>query len=386
MSARATAIRPFEARDAAPVARLVAGAFAVAPGAPPAERDAAARVIEQGYRALLLDSDLWRVDGVGALVVEGADGRPAAFLGAIAQPMRFGRETIDAAVSFSFVADPGAASPLANLQMLKRLLSGPQRLTFTDGANDAGLKTMAACRGEAAWLYSLTWRRVLRPARAFLEDARIRRPRLGRPARLAAPFARVADGLADRAVPKARPRPDPEAIVTDCDQQAYLESLEAALGRRALAPRLDPERLRWRVSASAGSAGAPVRLATVRARDGARRGGFAVRGAPGETVRVLDLHAAPCAERAVVDALLADAWSAGAAALEGRLDPPFWRPLSDRRATFGLGQWTVAHSDDADLMRAVRGGGARLGFFEGEASVLTRIYEDARAAARAARR
>jgi hypothetical protein len=70
---------------------------------------------------------------------------------------------------------------------------------------------------------------------------------------------------------------------------------------------------------------------------------------------------------AVLDSMFHDAYSEGAAGLQGRIEAPLLEPLSQRRCLLHTsGYLSLVHSRDADLLAAVQSGRALLTRLEGE--------------------
>lgn len=373
-------IRPVEPSDLGAVAEMIFEQFILEPKPVGDARRRAVETIASGYSDLFFSGGLWRHEAVRPLVSIDGEGAVSGFLGAIAHPMRFEKREILTAVTFSFVAHPERATPMTSVKLMRKFLEGPQELTLTDGANDGSRRMMAACGGETARIYCMQWRRLLQPARDFAQEVREKRPALGTLARIASPVARLVDAGIDRAVPRARPTRAPELTRRDADADGLRESAAACAASLSLAPSFDPERWSWRLARAAEfENAAPLQIATLHTPKGAAAGGYAFYMTTQGAARVLDLHARGENHRNVVDHLLTDAMEAGATSVWGKLDPGFMRALADRRASFSLGEWTLIHARNPAILNAIHRGDARLGFFEGEASVLTHIYETARA-------
>jgi hypothetical protein len=68
----------------------------------------------------------------------------------------------------------------------------------------------------------------------------------------------------------------------------------------------------------------------------------------------------------VLDCLFADAWSGGAAALEGRLDDALYEPLVRRRCLLRHGERALYHSRDPEVLAAISLGRSALSRHDGE--------------------
>jgi hypothetical protein len=85
--------------------------------------------------------------------------------------------------------------------------------------------------------------------------------------------------------------------------------------------------------------------------------------------QVLDLKATRGQLGPVLDHLFADAWDSGAAAVEGRLEPALYEPLSSRRRSWlwlHYGSRSLFHSRDPDVLAAISLGRSALSRLDGE--------------------
>ncbi len=105
----------------------------------------------------------WRENKFPSFVYRVSGGKVVGFIGVISRQMRFRGELIKVAVSHRLMVDPGSGCPLAAAQLVRRFLSGPQDLSFSDGANEMGRKFWEGMGGNTALIYSMNWIRPLRP-------------------------------------------------------------------------------------------------------------------------------------------------------------------------------------------------------------------------------
>ena len=80
---------------------------------------------------------------------------------------------------------------------------------------------------------------------------------------------------------------------------------------------------------------------------------------PGGIGQVMQIAASGGDVEPVLDQLFADAWQSGAAALQGRLEPALFEPLSRRRCLLRPGERVLLHSRDPEVRGAVAGVGGR---------------------------
>jgi hypothetical protein len=321
---------------------------------------------ESYFREMLFDNP-WRDLELPSWVAE-QDGRIAGYYTVVPRPMLFRGRPIRVAVASQFVVDPDRRHAGTTLQLAKACLSGPQDLTLTDGATDLGRRMWIGIGGTAALLYSLHWRRPLRPARyalKLLED----RGALPLPLTLAArPLGALADGLVSRLSPNRFYREEGEFAEDALDPAAMLAHLTEILAGNDLLPVYDARSLAWLLEQAA----LKRYHGTLRARavlDGQRRpiGWFLYYARAGGVSEVVQLAARNGSFDSVLQRLLADAWRHGAVAVHGRLEPRYVQELSARYCWLRReGPWLLVHSRHADVLAAIERGSAFLSRLEGE--------------------
>jgi len=94
----------------------------------------------------------WRNNEPSSLVYQSSGCRVTGFFGVAPRQKFFGEHPIRVAVSSHFMVEPESRSTLAGLQLIKALYSGPQDLSFTDGAGETGLKVLEGLGGIRASL------------------------------------------------------------------------------------------------------------------------------------------------------------------------------------------------------------------------------------------
>lgn len=375
-------VRPFQEEDLAAVGALWGRAFR-RPGTP--------RGVQRYFREVFLDA----ARGPGpapsggdpaSLVYEDDAGVIAGFVGALPRRMVFRGRPILALVATQIMVDPGKRRGFAAFELLRTLFAGPQALTFCDGANDRSRSVWERSGGEVARLYSLDWRRVLRPA-GYLQQ-RVARAGSGSPsslsssiacvARAAAPLCRAADALAgrlgklDRAaaigVPLGRPR---APLATEDLSAAALRALldqESTTPRPSLHPSHDEGGIAWILDHAARTrAHGPLRKRLCRDAWGEAVGWFIHYAQPGGLSQVLQIGGRPRSIGAVLACLFADAYAAGAVAVSGQADPRWLREITDAHATFtcpSLG--VLVQAKDRAILDAIQRGDAALSRLDGE--------------------
>src|ERR1700756_671785 len=89
----------------------------------------------------------WSDPCIPSLVYED-EGRIVGFLGVVPRKMFLKERPIRVAVSSQLIVDPIAHSSGAAFHLQHRLLSGPQNLSLTDGANDVGHRFWETAGGK----------------------------------------------------------------------------------------------------------------------------------------------------------------------------------------------------------------------------------------------
>jgi len=303
-----------------------------------------------------------------SLVYETGDGAIIGFIGIIPRSMLLHGRPVRAATSMHFMVDPDSRSTLAGVQLLKTFFSGPQDLSLTDSGGAVGRKIWEGLGGATALAYSINWMRLLRPSRYVLRFV-ARKNRLLRLFALALrPLCPIVDAMASRALPHRFGRPGASLQATDLDQETLLAGINPFPSGYALRPDYDPGSLFWSLA-----------KADQLARPGALRK-IALRNADGELVgwylyelsldglgEVLQVVGRKKFFGEVLDHLFYHGWRNGAIALSGRLDPKFAQEFSDKYCSFNYGgPWTLTHSRNPEVVRAIYQGDLFLTRLEGE--------------------
>src|SRR3989454_4487110 len=185
----------------------------------------------------------WRDDALPSLVYEDDGGRIAGCLGVMPRKMHFEGRPIEAAISHTFMVEPGSRSSLAALALARTFLSGGQDLSIAEGGTPSS-RILERFGGSTSLLLSLRWTRPLRPSRYLLSF--LSRRGLAAPVSWAIPpLCAAADALAPVILGApallARPRLTGEDLGTD----DLLECLSRVTAERSLRPAYDRESLNW---------------------------------------------------------------------------------------------------------------------------------------------
>lgn len=319
--------------------------------------------VRRYFREVFLEHPLGD-EGITSLVIEGPGGAVAGFVGALPRHLRFRGRPILAVVATQLMVESGHG--LAAFALLRALFSGPQALTFSDGANDTSQRIWERSGGEVARLYCLDWKRLLRPAGYLAHRlARAASPGVARALR---PLCDAVDGAAARLVPGSLAAPEPmldEEDARDHDVRALMDLDEASA---ALRPSYDAPSLGWFFSQAARTRGhGALRRRLCRDGAGASVGWYVYYAKPGGVSTVLQLGGRPRTMRSVLRNLLADAHAQGSVALTGQAEPRWLRELSDERAVFVCSSLGVLiHARDREILGAVQRGDSTLSRLDGE--------------------
>jgi hypothetical protein len=303
----------------------------------------------------------WYDEELPSFVYRDPSGAIIGFAGVQPRRLLLHGRPLRGAVATKLMVSPTAGDPLAAGRLLKKVFAGPQDLLFSDLGTDAGRRMWEGLGGATALLYSLHWQRPVRPARHALTWLRAR----GVPGLITGalrPLCAVADAFV------ARSGVGGGHTIHDLPLDVMAAQFAAVCADRVLRPAYDERALQWLLRvAQQHDPRRVLRRRLVRDARGEVVGWFLYLLEPGGTSEVVQLVARKGAADPVFQLLLADAWSAGAAMLTGRLEPSMVREMSERRSYFRqTGPWALAHAKDPAVLAAVLKGSAFLSRLEGE--------------------
>lgn len=288
------------------------------------------------------------------------------------------------ATVFPPVVDPQAGRSAAAGLLLRRVLSGPQDVTWSDGGHPKFERVWRRLGGEVEGLGSLRWVKLFRPNRHAATSLDVP---------VAASLLVGAAGLADaglRSLLTARftaagrsptrgdgSRPFVPTASRAIPAQRLTELLATLHGAHPYRVAYREADLAWRLSSLRGVASlAPIVTAEVADEDGHAVGAYVASLPRGRVGRVFLLAHASGWDQAVVDRLLKDADDREVTALMGRLDPSVRRAVIDRGALVHPGgSLRLVHARDPELQQAALLGRLHLPRLEGESWIWWRIDE-----------
>ncbi len=288
------------------------------------------------------------------------------FAGVQPRPLLLRGRPLRGAVATKLMVSPTGGDPLAARRLLKRVFAGPQDLLFSDLSTDAGRRMWEGLGGTTALLYSLQWQRPVRLARHGLSWLRAR----GVPGVITGalrPLGWIADALLARSGASRIRGALAGYTLDDLPLDVMAAQFPGVCSDRGLRPVYDERALQWLLRvAQQHDPRRVLRRRLVRDSRGEVVGWFWYFLETGGVSEVVHLVARKGAADAVVQLLWADAWSAGAVMLTGRLEPSLVRELSERSYFRQQGPWALAHAKDPDVLAAILSGSAFLSRLEGE--------------------
>lgn len=307
-----------------------------------------------------------RDPNVSSLVAEGDSGEVLGFLGVTVTPVLLDGEPATLAGVFPPVVDPDASPTVASF-LLRKFLTGPQALTFSDGGHVKYEPIWEALGGAIGQLQSLRWVKAFRPLElgaTMLAERTRGAPWLP----LARPLARGGDTLARLAAP-ARLRARPAAWRGEpLTPESLIDAVALVHAGARLRPAYSAAYLRWLLDEMA-KARDQGRLNAELVRDdrGEVAGWHVAYLRPGGVGRVFALEGRERSLGGVIDHLFATADEAGCGALLGRLAPRLRRPMAARGCFVAAGgSLMMVHARDPRLVDDALLGRLALSRLEGE--------------------
>ncbi len=309
----------------------------------------------------------WRDEALPSLVYEDETGAIAGCLGVIPRTMLLEGRPIRAAVSHTFMVEPGRRSSLAALALARAFLEGGQDLSIAEGGV-ASRRILERFGGSTSLLLSLRWTRPLRPSRYLLTILK-RRGLAAAASWVSAPFCSAADALAPlvlgEPVRLARPRSTGEDLTTD----DLLECLSRLTVDRSLRPQYDRASLDWLLNLLANRRRRGL-FQRVAVRDGAGEllGWYLYYLNAGGISEVVQVGARKAFMDEVLTHLFYHARKGGALAVSGQMDPAAFQALATKGSVFhhdGV-SWFLVHSKNPRVLAAIHRADAFLTRLEGE--------------------
>jgi len=307
------------------------------------------------------------VPEVASLVADDGAGKILGIAAVMPTPVLVDGKVQTLAGVFPSVRDPDAPPTVASF-LLRKLLTGPQVLTFSDGGHHKFERIWQALGGHIAPTASLRWLKVFRPVRMLTSSRRYKGSIRSATAPGWRPFADAADWGVRRVRPAWFELRDVAYTGEPLEPEALIEAIAVVHARKRMRPLYTPAYLTWLFAEMARIREQGVFEATlVRAPDGSPAGWWVAFLKPGHLSRVFALESGERHVDGVVDHLFARAAEARVGGLTGRLEPRLRRSMATR-GTFTLngGSLMMVHGRDSGLVDDALLGRLALGRLEGE--------------------
>jgi hypothetical protein len=315
---------------------------------------------EETLASTMLDHP-WADEEMTPLVSTGAGGRITGFIGVQARRLVFDGRPIRGVVAtqLAVTEDAGPAGAL----LIRRVLSGPQELSWSDGTIGGVVRIWRAFHGAPDYVRACDFLLVLRPVRWIrgTVTAAMRRS-LSREELPVGGFPFQAAGR--RIARRAFPEPDPEVNGQDADVATVVELLPEIGGAFKLRVDHDQAYLEYMFSLVEKFAEPMVRR--VVRRDDQPIGWYAYRPGRRHASHIMHLLAAKGESEAVLAELLEHARAHGSSVVAGRAEPHLMEPLARRFAVLGYSRQPVLHTADPEMSLVLNSDQALLTRLDGE--------------------
>ncbi len=351
-------IRPLHSDDIAPVAALFQKVFRHS-NAPPSKS-----LIS--YFAEIYLNNPWRDNEINSLVYE-RDGLIAGFLGAIPFPMKINDRHIRAVIGGNYMIDPEHPNPLAGVKILKKLLTGPQDITFSDTATGTARKIWEGLNSESVQLYSMQWLKILRPAQFALSMA-TRKTVLSPLALIAKPISFVADRSLALFPKSPFQLKESNVYSEELSVIQLLDAINRNAVRCSFKPDYSLQSLTWLINkAEEKNEYGPLRKMAVYSLQKKLIGWYLYYPNKNNLGHVLQIGAEIQTIDLVLTHLFKDALEHGSLALAGRIEPKFIQDFSSHHCIFmHRNSSLVVNSKDQEIINALHRGDAFFTRLEGE--------------------
>ncbi len=294
-------------------------------------------------------------------------GKVVGALGVLPRPMEFCGRPIVVATLSPFMVDPAYQGESVGARLLEKAFSGPQDLSWTDGASGHVKAGWTALGGHAADLYAFNWIRVLRP----FGTARIGLDRVGRAGRLLRPISGALSVPLDLLL-SALPMPPLRTPVSPyrgktVSSEELLACVTELGWRESLRPSYSSPSFQWLMRESAKARHGDFRMVTVMNPEGVRSGWFIYYACRGGAAFVLQIGVRRRHDfKSTLAALFRDAWEQGCVYAKGASIPQYLTALTEQQCFLRHPHDRVLiHSRNPEIASVVRLGEAALTRLEG---------------------
>lgn len=300
-------------------------------------------------------------------------GELVGFLGVHNRRLILDGRRIPAICSGPLIVEAKSRTSAIGVFLLREILSGPQELTFTDGANEAARRVWERLGGATSWLTCHEWTRVFQPLQFSLKllSERPNTTHIIEPLRRATwPLGFGIDAMARRLAGGrlGHAGKDVSGSAEELTPESMLEAwCELSRGLR-LKPDYNVDYLRWLFEAMRAFHGlGDFQAKLVRSDKKQILGYYIYYHRRGGISQVAQVMAKSTSKEEVLGRLFREADLGGAIAIKGRLEPHLVEPLARLRASSSYTPpLTLVHAKNSSVYGALFKGAALLTRTEGE--------------------
>ena len=310
----------------------------------------------------------WYRDDLPSLVYESSNNKILGFLGVLPLHMNFNGKSILAGVGGNYMVDPSLKNPLAGPRILKKFLSGPQKLSMSDTGNEIGRKMWEGLGGTISPLQSLHWIRPLRPAHLALYVAQEKAPVLKFAGLLTRPISYILDSISTTLSSSPLHLESPTGYIKEITTQEILDSIQTASVKRILTPAYTEKSLQWILQkACEKQEFGSLRSMGVYTSKHSLMGWFLYYPNSGKIGQVLQVGTKSQTISNVLDHLFQDALEMKSLALIGRMDSVFMKEFSAKLCLlFHRSNYFMMHAKEVEILHAINSCEAYITRLEGE--------------------
>lgn len=317
--------------------------------------------LNEGILAATVLGHPWHDDELPSLVAVDAGGAVIGFIGVQARRMRYNDQPIRGVCCTQLTVTTGHRTEAVGVLLLRRVLSGPQEITWSDSSTDVVARLWQAFGGHTDHARAADFMLVLRPLRwvGGVLRTRISGREVGR---RWLPVRAFPIGSRFSQAPEEKQAPDVDGRETTAAEVAvHIGDISRHLTTHVDWDEAELDHMLRQVGAV--DRGLSCRMVR---RSGREIGWYAYIRRPGGVSRLLHLAAAKKAADDVLGELIADATSSGSAVLAGRAEPHLEWSLRRRRAALGFVRQPIIRASDPKLAASLGTGASLLTRLDGE--------------------
>lgn len=359
-----TTIRAFEKRDIPEVCELFQHLLLKDN---PSRRELTNEHLANYFEEICFNHPNYDVE-ISSLVSRDSNGKITGFLGIIPRQMMFHGQPIRAAISFFHMVNPEFRSSMAGVKLLKKLFSGPQDLSITDGAGDLGHRVWVSSGGYDLPLYSLQWEKILQPGRLSVELVGKRLPIEN----ILSPIAKIADLVATKLLPSFLPRYTTEDnnvhfLTEDCNPDTIVNLMAEWRSKDSHHVVYDEASLKWVLKqADQFKSHGTLKKVTLQNLEGGILGLGFYYAKRGKRCPLLHIETKNGLMDKMLKLLFIHAEKQGVTALYGRLNPNNLQHFAGIGCFFHVGAKTLVHSHNKDILNLFKYGEVNWSRIDGE--------------------